>query len=144
MRLEGCVRGDITMDLEGRHAFCMFISIGLLPLEMMSADAHLMMSADAHLMMSANAHRCESTQMRVFMRRMTLWGSADFRKLLQISLTRWSRGCASALGIHTRTCESCVGKYYTSNLSETRGHPYDVRDRSLIHDCMCLHLHCPL
>ena len=38
------------MDLEGPHAYCMFISIGLLPLEMMSADAHSMM-------MSANAHR---------------------------------------------------------------------------------------
>ena len=63
MRLEGCVRRDITMDLEGPHAYCMFISIGLLPLEMMSADAH-------HLM-SANAHRCECTQMRVFMRRLT-------------------------------------------------------------------------
>ena len=115
MRLEGCVRRDITMDLEGPHAFCMFISIGLLPLEMMSADAHLMMSA--------NAHMCESTQMRVFMRRMTLWGSADLRTSLQISLTRGSRGCANALGTHTRTCESCVGKYYTSNLSETGGHP---------------------
>ena len=115
MRLEGCVRRDIMMDLEGPLAYCMFISIGLLPLEMMSADAHLMMSA--------NAHRCESTQMRVFMRRMTLWGSADLRTSLQISLTRGSRGCASALGTHTRTCESCVGKYYTSNLSETGGHP---------------------
>ena len=91
------------MDLEGTHAYCMFISIGLLPLEMMSADAHRMM--------------------RVFMRCMTLWGSADLRTSLQISLTRGSRGCASALGIHTRTCESCVGKYYTSNLSETGGHP---------------------
>ena len=109
MRLKGCVRRDIMMDLEGSHAFCMFISIGLLPLEMMSA----------------NAHRCESSQMRVFMRRMTLWGSADLRTSLQISLTRGSRGCASALGFHTRTCESCVGKYYTSNLSETGGHPYD-------------------
>ena len=115
MRLEGCVRRDIMMDLKGPHAYCMFISIGLLPLEMMSADAHLMMSA--------NAHRCESTQMRVFMRRMTLWGSADLRTSLQISLTRGSRGCANALGTHTRTCESCVGKYYTSNLSETGGHP---------------------
>ena len=72
----------------------------------------------------------------------TLWGSADLRTLLQISLTRGSTGCASALEIHTRTCESCVGKYYTSNLSETRGgHPYDVRDRSLNHDDMCLHLY---
>ena len=53
------------MDLEGPHAYCMFISIGLLPLEMMSADAHHMMSA--------NAHMCECTQMRVFMRCMTLW-----------------------------------------------------------------------
>ena len=60
------------------------------------------------------------TQMMVFMRRVTLWGSADLRTSLQISLTRGSRGCASTLGIHTRTCESCVGKYYTSNLSETR------------------------
>ena len=93
----------------------MFISIGLLPLEMMSADAHRTMSA--------YAHRCESTQMRVFMRCMTLWGSADLRTSLQISLTRGSRVCASILGIHTRTCESCVGKYYTSNLSETGSHP---------------------
>ena len=74
MRLEGCVRRDIMMDLEEPHAYCMFISIGLLPLEMMSADAHLMMSA--------NVHRCESTQMRVFMRRMTLWGSADLQTSL--------------------------------------------------------------
>ena len=103
------------MDLEEPQAYCMFISIGLLSLEMMSADAHRMMSA--------YAHRCGSTQMRVFMRCMTLWDSADLRTSLQISLTRGSRGCASALGIHTRTCESCVGKYYTSNLSDTGGHP---------------------
>ena len=102
------------MDLEGPHAYCILISIGLLPLEMMSVDAHRTMSA--------NAHRCESTQMRVFMRCMTLWGFADLQTSLQISLTRGSRGCASTLGIHTRTCESCVGKYYTSNLSETGGH----------------------
>ena len=103
------------MNLEGPHAYCLFISIGLLPLEMMCANAHHMMSA--------NAHRCECTQMRVFMRRMTLWGSADLRTSLQISLTRGSRGCANALEIHTRTCESCVRKYYTSNLSEIGGHP---------------------
>ena len=129
MRLEGCVRRDITMDLEGSHAYYMFISIGLLSLKMMSADAHnMMMSANAHnMMMSANTHRM---MMRVFMRHMTLWGSVDLRTLLQISLTRGSRGCVTVLGIHTRTCESCVGKYYTSNLSENGGHPYDVRDRS--------------
>ena len=80
MRLKGCVRRDIMMDLEGPHAYCMFKSIGLLPLEMMSANAHIMMvsvnthsmmmSANAHIMMmSANAH---SMMMRVFMRRMTL------------------------------------------------------------------------
>ena len=50
------------MDLEGPDTYCMFISIGLLPLEMMSADAY-------NMMMSANAH---SMMMRVFMRRMTL------------------------------------------------------------------------
>ena len=50
MRPEGCVRGDIMIDLEGPHAYCMFIIIGLLPLEMMSGDSHSMM-------MSANAHR---------------------------------------------------------------------------------------
>ena len=27
------VRKDIMMDLEGSHAYCMFISIGLLPLD---------------------------------------------------------------------------------------------------------------
>ena len=50
MRLERCVIRDIRMDLEGPHAYCMFISIGLLTLEMMSADAHSMI-------MSANVHR---------------------------------------------------------------------------------------
>ena len=35
-------------DLEEPHAYCMFISIGLLPREMMSAGAHRMMSANAH------------------------------------------------------------------------------------------------
>ena len=74
MRLEGYVRRDIMIDLEGPHAYCMFISIGLLPLEMMSADAQHMMNV--------NAHRCECTQMRVFMRRMTLWGSTDLRTSL--------------------------------------------------------------
>ena len=54
MRLEGCVRRDIMTDLEGPHAYCMFISIRLLPLEMMSADVHRMMSANAT---DANAHR---------------------------------------------------------------------------------------
>ena len=48
---------------------------------------------------------------------------ADVRTSLQISLTRGSKGCASALEIHIRTCEPCVGKYYTSNLSETEGYP---------------------
>ena len=131
------------MNLEGSHAYCMLVSIGLLPLEMMSADAHnMMMSVNMYnMMVSVNAH---NMMMRVLMRHMTLWDSADLRTLLQISLTRGSRGCASALKIHTRTCESCVGKYYTSNLFETGGHPYDVRDRSLNHDCMCLHLHDPL
>ena len=113
MRLEGCVRRDIMMNLEGPHAYCMFISTGLLPLEMMSADAH-------NMMMSVNVHECECTQMRVFMRRMTLWGSADLQTSLQISLTRGSRGCLSALRIHTCTYESCVGKYYTSNFFEIR------------------------
>ena len=56
MRLDSCVRRDIMMDLEGPHAYCMFINIGLLPLEMMSANAHHMMSA--------NAHRCKCTQMK--------------------------------------------------------------------------------
>ena len=50
MRLESCVRRDIMMDLEGPHTYCMFISIELLPLEMMSAGVHSMI-------MSANAHR---------------------------------------------------------------------------------------
>ena len=72
MRLEGCVRREIMMDLEGPHAYFMLISIGLLPLEMISANAHSMM-------------------VRVFMRRMTLWGSAKLRTLLQISLTRGSK-----------------------------------------------------
>ena len=38
------------MNLEGPHAYGMFISIGLLPLDMMRADAHnMMMSANAHI-----------------------------------------------------------------------------------------------
>ena len=62
MKLDGCVKRNVMMDLEEPHEYCMFISIGLLPLEMVSAVAHnKMMSADAHNMM-----------MRVFMRRMTL------------------------------------------------------------------------
>ena len=73
------------MDLEGYHAYCMFINIGLLPLEMMSADAH-------SRMMSANVHERECAQMRVFMGRMTLWDSVDLRTSLQISLTKGSRG----------------------------------------------------
>ena len=89
MRLEDCVRKDIRMDLERPHAYCMFISIGLLPLEMTSADAHRMMSA--------NAHRCESTHMRVFMRRMT-WGSADLRTSLQINLTEGPGGVRAPWG----------------------------------------------
>ena len=54
MRLEGCVFRDIMMDLEGPHAYCMLISIELLPLEMMSAYAHSMMSANTY---RANADR---------------------------------------------------------------------------------------
>ena len=27
------------------------------------------------------------------------------------------------IGIHTRTCDSCVGKYYTSNLSRLEANP---------------------
>ena len=73
MRLEGCVRRDDKMDLEGPHAYYMLISIGILPLAMMSVDAHSMTS-------------------RMFMRSMTLWDSADLRTSLQISLTRGSRG----------------------------------------------------
>jgi len=73
------------MDLEGPHAYCIIISIGLLPLEMMSADAHSMM-------MSANVHEHKCTQMRVFMRCMTLWSFADLWTSLQISLTRGTKG----------------------------------------------------
>ena len=94
MRLEGCVKKDIMMNLEGPHAYCMFISIGLLPLKMMSADAHnMMMSAKAHsmmmsanvhsMMMSANTHRMmlsvntHRMMMRVFIRRMTLFYNCE-------------------------------------------------------------------
>ena len=88
MRLEGCVRRNLMMDLERPHAYCMFISIGLLPLKMMSADVHnMMMSTKAHsMMMSANAHNMimsantHHMMMRVFMRRTTLWDSADLRR----------------------------------------------------------------
>jgi len=63
---------------------------------------------------STNAHRWGCS-----------WGAwhygVDLRTSLQISLTRGSRGCASTLEIHTHTCESCVGKYYTSNLPEGPG-----------------------
>ena len=62
MRLEGCVRRDVMMDLVRPHAYCMLISIGLLIREMMSVDAHSMM-------MSANVHE--------HMRCMTLCGSAN-------------------------------------------------------------------
>ena len=104
MRLEGCVRRDVMMDLEGPHAYCLFISIGLLSLKMMSADAYnMMMSAKAHnMMMSAKAQyddeyectqhddeceyathddECKYARMmiRVFMRHVTLWGSTDLR-----------------------------------------------------------------
>ena len=34
-------------------------------------------------------------------------------------------GGANHLGIHARTCGSCVEKYYTSNFVRTGGHPYD-------------------
>ena len=51
-------------------------------------------------------------------------------QIISVCLTKWSRGCASALWIHTRMCESCVGKYYASNLPDTGGHPNDVGDRS--------------
>ena len=70
------IQRDDKMGLKGLHAYCMFISIYILPLKMMNADAHSM----------------------------TLWDSADLQTSLQISLTRGSRGCASALEIHTRTC----------------------------------------
>ena len=44
-------------------------------------------------------------------------------------------GGANRLGIHARTCESCVGKYYTSNLVRTGGNLYDgFNDRSLEHE----------
>ena len=37
------------MNLEGPRAYCMFLSIGLLSLEMISADARsIVMSANAH------------------------------------------------------------------------------------------------
>ena len=63
----------------------MFISIRILPLQMMSADAHNMkMSANVHIMMmSADAYSMTS---RVFIRRMTLWGFTDLQTSLQISL----------------------------------------------------------
>ena len=83
------------MSLEEHHAYCMFISIEILSLKMMNSDVHSMTS-------------------RVFMGSMTLWGFADLQTSLQISLTRGSKGCASALKIHTRTYGSCAEKYYTS------------------------------
>ena len=119
MRLEGCVLCQKRRIVRFRGTSCILYvhKHRLLLLEMMSADAHRMMSA--------NAHRCKCTQMRVLTRHMTLCGSTDLQMSLQISLTRGSRGCASALGIHTLACESCVGKYYISNLFETIHHPYD-------------------
>ena len=110
------------MDLEGHHAYCMFISIGIFLLEIMSANTYSMM-------MSANAL---SMMMKVFMRRMTLWGFVDLWTLLQISLTRESRGCASALGIHICTCKSYVGKYYTFNCPRLKVTPVmlDIASKS--------------
>ena len=55
------------------------------------------------------------------------------------SSTIMGRG-AKRLGFHTRTCGSCVGKYYTSNFVRTGGHPYDgFHDKSLIMSCMSLY-----
>ena len=71
MRLRVVSEEMIRWTLEGPHAYW-FISLRILPLEMMSANAH-------NMMMSANAHNMTS---RVFMRCMTLWGSVDLRTLL--------------------------------------------------------------
>ena len=130
MRLEGCVRR------EGPHAYCMFIRIELLPVEMMSAYAHSMM-------MSANVHECECTQMRCS------WGA-------------WHYGVPLTSGRHYRLAwpESlggvrapwgftlaCVSHVYGSTTHlicpRLEATLMMIRDRSLNHDCMCLHLYGP-
>ena len=61
------------------------------------------------------------------------------------SPTMMDLGGANHLGTHTRTCGSCVEKYYTSNFLQTRSHIYDgFNDRPLGMSYMCLHSLTPI
>lgn len=52
-------------------------------------------------------------------------GSIDLQMSLQTtSSIMMGPGGVNHLGTHTRTCRSCVGKYYPSNFVRIGGHPY--------------------
>ena len=52
-----------------------------------------------------------------------------------VSTTMMGLGGANRLEIYAHTCQSCVGKYYTSNFVRTGDDLYDCfNDRSLDHE----------
>ena len=87
----------IRWTLEGPHAYSIFISIGLLPLEKRSADAHSMM-------MGANVHSMTSM---VFMRCMTLWGSANLQKSTDKLGQRVQGVCERPRDLHSHVWVVC-------------------------------------
>ena len=84
--------------------------------------------------MSADAH---STMMKLFMGRV----SANLQTSLHISVTREGPGGVRAhLEIHTRTCRSCVGKYYSFIVVRDWRPPLDeieIDPKSMI-ACVCI------
>ena len=79
-RIGLCLKDDLKMKTIGTsYILCVHIHRDTSPFMMMSADAHSMM-------------------MRVFMGSMILWGSADLRTSLQISLTIEGPGVREPLG----------------------------------------------
>ena len=99
----------------------MFISIRLLFLVMMSADAHSMMIG-------------------VFMRRMTLGVPLASGRRYRLVTRKGLGGVRAHLGIYTRTCGSCVGKYYTSIVVQGWRPPLDgidIGSKSMI-ACVCI------
>ena len=88
-------------DIKRRHAYCMFIYIGILPL-LWWVQMHTLWGYDDH-------HALHD--IRVFI------VPIDIR--LQSNSTMQAEGvCEPAWWAHARTCGLCVGKYYTSSLSE--------------------------